>query len=613
MTIRPAPMLLLAMVWALPAQDQDTNCPRYPQAARTELMETLELDRATQAYQRALRTRASQPRAEAMARANFIDELLFARLDADQVPPAPLSGDDEFARRIAIDLTGRTLDPERLKTFLLRDSRANKRQLLIDELLASPGYIDQWRLFLANRFEVTSGYYNYIGIQGRNLFHQFLRDAVARDRSLREVAAEMLTAGGDADQNGPANFMVRAWQDGDPIQDTWDTAADRVTTRLLGIKTECISCHDGRGHLEQINVHMARRRRQEFWGLSAFFARTQYQRLNVDSFGQRARFVLVDRKTGAYSTDVSITNPGPRPARFGGPYSPSYPFGNGGTAQSDSWREELARILTNDRQFARAQVNFVWAAMFTYGLVDPADGWDLARLDPRNPPAGWPSQLYHPELMERLTDFFIQSDYSLKSLVRLIANSNAYQLSSRYPEGQWRPAYTRYFAKHFPRRLAAEELWDVMGIATDTNAPMDVFGFTQPLLYANELPDPTEPRNNFYVQNFMNLFGRGNWWNIGRDKRPSLLQLLYTMNDSQVVLRSFAVRADAPPNRVARIAASSLSDEDAIREVFLATLSRRATDAEVATVVARRKGPRVDWLSDLQWALLNKLDFIFNY
>lgn len=133
------------------------------------------------------------------------------------------------------------------------------------------------------------------------------------------------------------------------------------------------------------------------------------------------------------------------------------------------------------------------------------------------------------------------------------------------------------------------------------------------MLYANQLPDPTEPRNHFQVLNFMNLFGRGDWWTIRRDSNPSILQLLHTMNDSGVVLRTFAIRGDAPANRVARIAASDLSDTDAIREMFLSTLTRYPTASEVETVLAMRKGTRADWLADLQWVLINKLDFIFHY
>ena len=475
-------ILVFALVPAL-ALSQDTNCPAYPQAERTELNRSIELDQLAFQYAANVRKMKAGRIANASARVNFIDNRIFDKMDQDRVVAAPASGDSEFLRRVSVHLSGRIPTVERAKNFLA-DASPDKRAKLIEELLTSTAYNDQWTLFFSNRFQVTSGYYSYIGLQGRNLFHKFLRDFITRDRSYKDVVTEMLTASGDADANGPANFLVRAWQDGDPLQDTWDTATDRVTTRILGIKTECVSCHDGRNHLEQINVYMAQRKRQEFYGMSAFMSRLTYQRLNVDGFGQpfpllpggpskrariRRRWIPTIRVLGRLAN--------------GGPYTPKWMF-TGETPKSNEWRGDLARILTNDRQFARATVNYLWAAMFNYGLVDPADGWDLARLDPANPPKDWPTQLLHAQLLDELADYFIANNYSVKAVLRQIANSSAYQLSSKY-DGQWRPEFVRYFAKHQPRRLAAEEMWDAIGIATDTLTPMTVFGFDDPL-YSRE-------------------------------------------------------------------------------------------------------------------------------
>jgi Protein of unknown function (DUF1553) len=309
---------------------------------------------------------------------------------------------------------------------------------------------------------------------------------------------------------------------------------------------------------------------------------------------------------------VSPSSPGPRPARTGGPWEPSY-ITTGEEPQNGEWRKEFARMLILDRQFAKAAVNYLWAYFFNYGLVDPPDAWDLARVDPEEPPpAPWTLQVTHPELLEQLTDFFIQNNYSIKSVIRLIANSNAYQLSSKYP-GAWRPTYTRYFAKHYPRRLSAEELYDALQIATDTTTPMFVPGSDQPLRYANQLPDPTEPRSDPAVLEFLNTFGRGDWWNVKRNPSPTILQLLYTLNANQTVLRTFASRPDSPLNRPGRLVDSGLSDEEIIRQLYLATLTRYPTAEETGAVLAMKSGTRLDWVSDLQWALINKLDFIFDY
>lgn len=586
----------------------DPGCSRYPAAERTELQKQLDLQRLTSEF--ASRS-GKQPVRGTIVRRNFIDTHIFNKMEMDGVASAPLTTDAEFLRRISIDLNGRIPAPEQAEAFF-RDSATDKRAKLIEQLLASPAYVDQFTLYFGNRFEVTSGYYSYVGITGRNQFHRFLRDFVSRDRPYNQVVTEMITAQGDSDQVGASNFLNRAWQQGDPIQDTWDTITDRITVRLLGYKTECISCHAGRGHLEQINLFLTGKKREEFWQMSAFFSRMNMTLVSTDAFNQRWRFYYTDRSAGGYHSNVNVNSPGPRPARNGGPYEPRY-LTTGEEPQNGDWRAEFARLLTKDRQFAKAAVNYLWAYFFNYGLVDPPDGWDLARVDPKNPPpAPWALQVTHPELLEELADYFISNNYSIKSVARLLVNSSAYQLSSNYP-GTWRAEYTRYFAKHIPRRLAAEELYDALQISTQTETPMFVPGFDAPLYYANQMPDPTEPRSDPAVVEFLNSFGRGDWISNRRDPSPTILQLLYTLNAPQIVLRSFASRPDSPVNRAAKLADSKLSDEEVIRQLYLATLTRYPTQEELATVVRMKQGNRLDWISDLQWALLNKLDFIFNY
>ncbi|MBI3207504.1 MAG: DUF1553 domain-containing protein [Candidatus Solibacter usitatus] len=604
----PCLFLVVLLAPASFGSDSDPGCSRYPNAERTELQNRFQMEQS--AWEFAHRANKVSTRS-AVRFNNFIDDQIFGKMNADGVQPAELTSDTEFLRRVSIDLTGRVPSPEQTVAFL-ENASLNKRAELIEELLASPGYVDQMTLYFNNRFEVTSGYYTYVGITGRNLFNKFLRDFVQRDRPYNQVASEMLSASGDADMVGPANYLTRGYQDGDPIQDTWDTLTDRTTVRFLGFKTECVSCHNGRNHLEQINLWLSKRTRTEFWGMSSFFSRMNMVRLGVDAFNQRMKFVYSDRETGSYHANVNPGSPGPRPARSGGPYNPSFIL-TGEQPQNEDWRKEFARMVTGNRQFAKAAVNYLWAYLFNYGLVDPPDGWDLARVDVNNPPPSpWTLQVTHPELLEHLADYFIENNYSTKSVLRLIVNSSAYQLSSKYP-GQWRPQYTRYFAKHYPRRLSAEEIFDTMNIATDTLAPMFVAGSDQLLYYANQLPDPTEPRSDGNIATFLNTFGRGDWWNNRRDSQPSILQLLYNLNANQTVMRTFASNANGPINRPARLAASRLSDEEVIKQMYLATLTRYPTSEEVATVLRMKTGTRLDWIGDLQWALINKLDFIFNY
>ena len=592
----------------------DPGCPRYPAALRTEMTESLELDRAfeTLGRKRGPQRSAAAARQAIEARSNFIDQRLFSKMAADNVRPAPVSSDAEFLRRVTLDLIGRIPTPEAAEAFL-NNSEPDKRAKLIDSLLNSDGYSDQFTLFFLNKFRVSRNHES-ISVPARNTFYDFVRTFVRNDRPYDQFVREMLSANGEVDSQPGTQFFAR-WMDvNGPIQDSWDDITDKITTTFLGFKTECVSCHNGRAHLEKINLWLTRRTREQFWQTSAFLSRMYYIRWSDDVIGFRPRIVLIDRDYGSYSGSVNPGNPGNRPARTGAVVEPEFIL-NRAKPRGDNWRQDLGRIVTEDKQFARATVNHLWANFFGHGIVDPPEAWDFMRTDGKTPPPeGWPSQNAHPELLDDLADFFIRNNFQLKPLIRQIVSSDAYQLSSKY-EGDWQPAYVRYFAKFEARRLSAEQLYDALVTATRTEQPMTVAGIANALLYANQLPDAAEPSTDFRVVDFLNQAGRGNWVLIDRSEEPTILGLLFSMNEAQVVQRSMGSSnaAITSRNQVLRIDAMPISDDEAIRKMYLATLTRRPSEAETAAVLRYRTGARAQWLSDLQWALLNKLDFTFNY
>ena len=600
------------MTRMLPAQDP--YCPRYPSAVRTELEESLSLDREFQSYSRLAKVRpaTAASRSHLADSSNFIDQLISKKMDADGVQPAPRTTDPEFLRRIYLDLTGRIPTPGQADRFL-NDTSSNKRERLIDELLGSSAYADQFALFFANRFKVTRGHES-VSTPARDVFYHFLRQLIATDRPYDEFVRELVSAAGEVDTAKGTQFFAR-WMDvNGPIQDSWDDITEKITTSFLGYKTECVSCHNGRNHLEKINLHLSKRTRHDFWQMSAFLSRMFFVRLSDDPIGFRPRIILSDRDYGSYSGSVPPTNPGCRPPRLDAVVTPSF-FTSGEQPRSGDWRQELARIVTTDPQLARATANYFWDYFFGHGIVDPPDAWDMDRVDPRRPPpSDWPMQNSHPELLDQLGASLIQNGYHLKPLIRQIVMSDAYQLSSRY-EGQWKPAYVKYFARHESRRLSAEQMYDSMITATHTEQPMALASPPWIVRYANQLPDPTEPFTDSRVVDFLNQLGRGNWLLIDRSPQPTLLGLLFQMNDAQNVNRSLGLSNAnvGVTNRVHEVDALAASDEDAIQRMFLSTLSRYASDRELSLVMQRRSGPRYQWLSDLQWALLSKLDFTFNY
>jgi hypothetical protein len=602
---------LWILVGALALQAADPGCPRYPAAMRTEQLGIIELDRAYQTYASSARKSQVGRRSTANAYSNLFDQQLFSKMEADQVAPAPKSSDAEFLRRVYIDVTGRIPTPEATLAFL-ESNEPDKRTKLIEQLIDSPAYADQLTTFWANKFKVTRSHES-IGTLGRNTFYEWLRKSMAADRPYDDFARELITAAGEVDSVPGTQFFAR-WMDvNGPVQDSWDDITDKITTTFLGYKTECISCHNGRAHLEKINLFLTKRTRTQFWQMSAWMSRMQFVRWSDDNIGFRPRVIINDRNYGTYTGSVPATNPGNRPIRINAKTEPVY-LTTGEAPGSGNWRQDYARILTSDKQFARATVNHIWANLFSHGIVDPPEAWDFERTNPNKPPPGdWPLQNTHPELLEQLADFFIANNYQFKPLIRHILNSEAYQLSSTYP-GQWQPAYVKYFARHEARRLSAEEIYDSLITATRTEQPMLAAGLERVLWYANQLPDPNEPSTDFRIVDFMNNLGRGNWITIERSSEPTILGLLYSMNDSQNVNRTLgnSTASVSSRSRILEVDATSSTDEEAIRRLFLATLSRYPTDSEQATTLKYRNGARAQWLSDLQWALVNKLDFIFN-
>jgi hypothetical protein len=183
-------------------------------------------------------------------------------------------------------------------------------------------------------------------------------------------------------------------------------------------------------------------------------------------------------------------------------------------------------VLMNDPMLARNLANRLWKAMFNLGLVDPVDQLDPARLDPFNPPPDpWTLQATHPVLLEELANNLANSNWDLRGFLRQIAQSSAYQLSSRY-DGNWNIQSVPLFARHYPRRLDAEEIHDAISSATGVFNKYTVQGFADPFQWAMQLPDTSEPRSNGAVANFLNSFLRGNRDTTQRSQASSILQQL---------------------------------------------------------------------------------------
>lgn len=542
-----------------------------------------------------------------MPRANFVDEHIFGKMEREKIPHAGLSSDAEFFRRIHLDLTGRIPSAQEVRDFLA-DTRPDKRAKCIDKLVTSDGFVDKWAYFFMDLLRAN-------GKMGKAfaLFHYWMKENLASNRPYDEVARAIISASAKSNSVVAAsNVLVREHVEGKPGQadngddlskvhqlDTHDELTVLFGKVFLGINLACISCHDGRGHLEKVNVWLSQRKRSEFFQQAAFLGHTRYIPHVENTQAQMGHFIVDDLASG-YDTKGGTML---RVPRFGGPKNPAFILTSVAAKADAEPREQLARMITSHPQFARATANMFWAKLMGFGIVDPYDEFDLARQDPKALPAGWPLQPTHPELLDALAADFRKSNYSIQHLFATICKSNAYQLSARFA-GKWEESYTPFYARKYVRMLGAEELHDAITLATGRPG-----NFKQGKATMGMAMQLSVPQGGGELKSFMTAFGQSNRSNPPRPPAPSPLQPLVLMRSDVVNDRVLA----AKDSRVQRLLDSYTDNGRVVEEMFLSTLSRPPSAEEKSYAVAALDKNRKESAQNLQWALMNLVEFLYNY
>jgi hypothetical protein len=485
--------------------------------------------------------------------ARLIDAAVEERLSAAKATPAPQADDAEFLRRSYLDITGVIPPPDKVLAFLA-DTRPDKRARLIDELLADPNY---GRHMADIWQDLLVGQRDLLA---KNLPLDPLTDWLARSFNAgtpwdRQVN-ELLTATGTQEQNGATTFYL-AHRSPDRLNDT-------VCRVLLGIQLQCAQCH---------NHPYTGWKRTEYWGMAAFFAKVDDGGGKKLAKGPTPNVVEAGTVQKKRLPDSALELP---PKFLEG----EAPRLNG----KEPYRPALAKWLTSAENpyFAKAMVNRIWSQFFGRGLVNPVD--DLAGS---NPPS-------HPELFDALTRQFVQSGFDVKDLVRGICNSRAYQRSSAPPEGAVGTIVP--FSVMTIRPLTPEQLYDSLAA---------VLGSSNPKADARGKGKGKGPAVNSRA-GFAEFFHPGD----GADPAEypaGIPQVLRLMNsDWTAKAAAFAGRTIKDSQPAARN----------IELLFLATLSRRPTDAESRRMeefvrTAGRNGAKA--YGDIVWALLNSSEFGLNH
>lgn len=496
--------------------------------------------------------------------ANFLDEHVQARWQALGLAPSESCSDAEFIRRAALDICGTLPTADEVRAFVA-ETDPEKRPKLVDRLLARPDYAayfaTKWADILRNKREGNAQ------LQASTYrFYDWIKSSLARnvpyDRFVRGVIAATGTP-----ETAPPVMWYRKLRSPDAFVD--DTAQV-----FLGMRLQCAKCHH---HPFEVWSQ------DDYYGFAAFFARVgRKPAADARRVGRAMDEAIFAAREG------SVTNP-----KTGQKMEPK---GLGGevvkVAAGIDPRQKLAEWMTDPANpyFARAVVNRYWAHFFARGIVEPIDD-----LRVTNPPS-------NPKLLDALADDFVKSGYDLKHLVRTIATSRVYGLSSLPNESNAKDRQS--FARHYPKRLAAEVLLD--GIAQVSGVPTPFGGFPAGTR-AIELPDES------VASTFLDAFGRPKRDTACECERvtdASLGQSLMLLNsaDVQQKLAGAGGRAEA-------LAKDPRPDAEKLAELFWTAFAREPSSSETAAAVdhlARHPDKRKDAYEDILWALINAKEFQFN-
>jgi hypothetical protein len=507
----------------------------------------------------------------AVARANFIDEHVFRKLERFQILPSELSSDSEFLRRVCLDLTGALPPPGRVREFLASNDPA-KRTKLIDALIASPEFVDYWTWRFADIFRVAI-FTNGLSSKWSQSYWEWIRDWVERDLPYDQVARERIASQG---YEPASRHFLPYNQIGPPSE----VMAEEVRV-FFGRRMDCAQCH---------NHPYENWSQDQFWGMAAFFSRLF--RMGSTVFDHPTNMDLSTKDVGG-SLDLlhPRTKAVVKPALLDRSQLQIAPDGNP--------RRVLAEWMTRQPYFAEAAVNRIWGYFFARGIVDPVDDFRST-----NPPT-------HPELLAALAKDFADNGYRLRHLMRTITRSRTYQLSYRpnatNRQDVWN--YSRSMARALDAEVLLDAVSDVTGIpetfATAVSEGTSV-GQAPRGTRAVQLRDP----DTFYSR-FLELYGRANRGAVPeRNAKPNLAQALHILAGS-----TYIDRLSGPGSRLDSLLKSGATDAKIVEEFYLAAYTRfpePEETREVLDLVARR-GDREAALREFVWALLSSREFAENH
>lgn len=487
-----------------------------------------------------------------------------------EIEVAPVADDLLVARRLSLGLTGTIPSVQELKTF---ESKPEDQRISwwVSRLLEDKRTHD----YLAERLARA-----WVGVEGgpfllyrRRRFVSWISKQLANNRRYDLIVGDLLTDDGIWTDSPAVNFYTRNIIPDSGDEDKPDPVllTGRTSRAFVGMRIDCLQCHDD--FLDNIYVGDPDGPRNgeqtDFHKLAAFFGGTRASFFGIDDISnENASWkyqLLHDEEETEIDPEV--------------PWSPEL------RPEEGPLRTQLAKWVTHpdNRPFSRAIVNRMWAIMSGRPMVEPVDN---IPLDGPFPPA-----------MEVLVDDFIENDFKLHRLIRLIANSKAFRLESS-ADHEITTDHVSALAAFPMTRLRPDQMAGAISQSTwlrpiDETAHIFVQlqQFGEVIEFVDRYGDPGE--NEFEATG------------------ETVTQKLLMFNGEMV-----NERIGQGIHSSAHIAGISPDTEKAIETVYLAALSRRPTADETQYFVSQfeeRERSEQQNISQLYWSLMNSLEFGWNH
>ncbi len=487
--------------------------------------------------------------------ANYVDELVNAKLERIRVLPSELCSDEVFLRRVAVDITGLLPTVEEYNEFMA-DTSPDKRAKLIDRLLERKEFSEIWALKWANLLMVKSS--NQVSYKSMFLYSNWLTNQISSNVPLNEMVQNLLSASGGTFSSPATNYFQIE-------RDTLKTA-ENVAQVFMGIRTQCAQCH---------NHPFDRWTMNDYYSFAAFFSQ-------------------IGRKQGGDYRETIVFNSGGGEVKHpvnGAVMPPKFLGGAVPDVAGQDRREVLVKWLTSPENpfFATSVANRVWAHFFGIGIVEPVD--DIRVSNPAS----------NPELFAALGEKLTSYNYDFKQLVRDICSSQAYQRASQ-PNASNESDLTNFSHARI-RRIPAENLLDCLSQVTDV--PDKFRGLP---LGARAVQIADGGTSNYFLTSF-GRSARLTACAAEATTEPTLSQALHMINGDTIS------RKIGQSNWLQSQLDAGKTPAEIIETIYVACLSRKPTAEETQALeaIVASDGNVRHGVDDVLWAVLNSREFLFNH